>query len=148
MLSAHEIVAFVGTATPSRAKDFYRNTLGLRLVSEDGFALVFDAGGRMLRVAIVPEVRPAGYTVLGWKVPDIERVVRGLVQRSLVFRRYAGLEQDELGIWSAPSGARVAWFEDPDGNTLSLTEFEQAPTRRRSTKRPARKSSKRRGRRT
>src|SRR5438034_4846791 len=122
MLGALPIIAFVATANPARAKKFYRQTLGLRLVGEDGFALVFDAGGTMLRVAVVPQVKPAGYTVLGWIVPDIERAVGALRRRGVRFRRYPGMGQDRQGIWTSPSGARVAWFGDPDGNTLSLTE--------------------------
>ena len=123
MLGSSKVVAFVATAAPARAKAFYANTLGLSLVSEDSFALVFDAGGTMLRVSIVQEVRPAGYTVLGWMVPDISVAVGELAQRGVRFQRYDGLEQDAQGIWTAPGGARVAWFHDPDGNTLSLTQF-------------------------
>ncbi|MBI3491599.1 MAG: VOC family protein [Acidobacteria bacterium] len=122
MLKSRPIVAFVATTDPSRAKAFYAKTLGLHLVSEDGFALMFDAGGTMLRVAIVQTLQPAGYTVLGWIVPDIARAVRDLVKRGVTFQRYEWMTQDELSIWSSPSGARVAWFTDPDGNTLSLTE--------------------------
>jgi hypothetical protein len=96
--------------------------LGLRLTSEDKFALVFDANGTSLRVSVVRELVPAGYTVLGWLVPNIEQAVRELTARSVVFQRFDGLQQDDLGIWSAPSGASVAWFRDPDGNTLSLTQ--------------------------
>jgi len=99
-----------------------RNTLGLRLIGEDSFALVFDAGGTTLRIATVPALQPAGYTVLGWIVPDIDRAVGDLAARGIVFRRVDGLEQDTLGVWTAPGGAKVAWFADPDGNTLSLTE--------------------------
>jgi len=123
MLGSSRVVAFVATAAPARAKAFYANTLGLSLVSEDSFALVFDAGGTMLRVSIVQEVRPAGYTVLGWMVPDIGVAVRDLAQRGVRFQRHDGLEQDAQGIWTAPGGARVAWFHDPDGNILSLTQF-------------------------
>jgi predicted enzyme related to lactoylglutathione lyase len=123
MLKSRPIVAFVATTDPKRAKAFYAKTLGLRLVSEDGFALEFDAGGTMLRVAIVKTLRPAGYTVLGWIVPDIATAVRDLVKRGVIFQQYEGMPQDDLGIWSAPSGARIAWFADPEGNTLSLTEF-------------------------
>jgi catechol 2,3-dioxygenase-like lactoylglutathione lyase family enzyme len=123
MLKANPIIAFVATTNPSRAKEFYAKTLGLRLVSEDAFALVFDAGGTMLRVATVQQLQPAGYTVLGWIVPDIAKEIRDLVKRGVKFKRYDWMEQDELGIWSSPSGAKIAWFEDPDGNTLSLTEF-------------------------
>jgi predicted enzyme related to lactoylglutathione lyase len=125
MLKSRPIVAFVAATDPKGAKAFYAKTLGLRLVSEDGFALLFDAGGTMLRVAIVKTLQPAGYTVLGWIVPDISKAVRDLVKRGVRFQRYEGMAQDDLGIWSSPSGARVAWFSDPEGNTLSLTEFER-----------------------
>jgi len=125
MLKSRPIVAFVATSDPKRAKTFYAKTLGLRLVSEDAFALAFDAGGTMLRVATVKSLKPAGYTVLGWIVPDIAKAVRDLVKRGVVFQRYKGMPQDDLGIWSSPSGARVAWFTDPDGNTLSLTQLEK-----------------------
>ena len=122
-LETAPIIAFVATTEPARAKTFYTKTLGLRLISEDGFALTFDAGGTMLRVATVKELKPAGYTVLGWLVPDIKEAIGDLVKRGVAFQRYGFFEQDELGIWSAPSGAKVAWFLDPDGNTLSLTEL-------------------------
>jgi catechol 2,3-dioxygenase-like lactoylglutathione lyase family enzyme len=130
MLKTRPVVAFVATTNPSRAKAFYAKTLGLRLVSEDSFALAFDAGGTMLRVAIVQTLQPAPYTVLGWIVPDIAKAVRDLVTRGVMFQRYEWMKQDDLGIWSAPSGARVAWFSDPDGNTLSLTEIDR-PRRRK-----------------
>jgi catechol 2,3-dioxygenase-like lactoylglutathione lyase family enzyme len=129
MLTSRPIVAFVATTDPAGAKRFYANTLGLRLVAEDGFALVFDAGGTMLRIATVPALKPAGYTVLGWLVPDIERAVRDLQSKQVAFNRYDGMGQDDLGIWTAPGGARIAWFADPDGNTLSLTEMDAAPRR-------------------
>ena len=117
-LGSRPIVAFVATVDSARAKAFYAGVLGLRLISEDAFALVFDAGGTKLRVSVVRELVPAGYTVLGWLVPSVQQTVRELVGRSVVFQRFDGLEQDELGIWSAPGGAKVAWFRDPDGNTL------------------------------
>ena len=132
MLKSRPIVAFVATTDPKRAKAFYAKTLGLRLVSEDGFALAFDAGGTMLSVAIVKTFRPAGYTVLGWIVPD-------MVKRGVLFQRYEGMPQDDLGIWSSPSGARVAWFSDPEGNTLSLTEFERPTSRKKTRKRSQQK---------
>jgi catechol 2,3-dioxygenase-like lactoylglutathione lyase family enzyme len=130
MLTSRPIVAFVATTDPKRAKSFYAKTLGLRLVSEDGFALAFDAGGTILRVAIVKTLQPAGYTILGWIVPDIAKAVRDLIKRRVIFQRYEGMPQDDLGIWSSPSGARVAWFTDPDSNTLSLTELPR-PTRKK-----------------
>jgi catechol 2,3-dioxygenase-like lactoylglutathione lyase family enzyme len=123
-LASSSLVAFVGVCDPDRAKRFYRDTLGLRLVSEElPFALVFDVQGTMLRVTVVPEVKPAKFTVLGWKVPDIQAAVSSLDKEGVEFQRYAGLQQDGLGIWTSPSGARVAWFHDPDGNILSVTQL-------------------------
>jgi len=123
-LASSSLVAFVGVCDPDRAKRFYRDTLGLRLVSEElPFALVFDVQGTMLRVTVVPEVKPAKFTVLGWKVPDIQAAVSSLEEEGVEFQRYAGLQQDGLGIWTSPSGARVAWFHDPDGNILSVTQL-------------------------
>ena len=107
MLKSQPIVAFVATTDPKRAKSFYAKTLGLRLVSEDGFALVFDAGGTMLRVAVVKTLQPAGYTILGWIVADIAKSVRGLAKRGVNFQRYAGMSQDDLGS-GHPQAARVS----------------------------------------
>ena len=123
MLRNAKIVAFAGTLDAARAKAFYRDTLGLTLVEENSFATVFDSNGIMLRIANVRALTPAQYTVLGWDVPDITSEVRALAQAGVTFSRYPGLTQDEDGIWTAPSGARVAWFADPDGNVLSLTQF-------------------------
>ena len=123
MLKAAKVVAFVGTRQPDRARSFYRDTLGLKLVSEDPFAIVFDANGTMLRVSIVPELTPAKFTVLGWQVADIAATARDLQKAGVALQRFPGMQQDELGVWSSPSGAKVAWFQDPDGNTLSITEF-------------------------
>jgi catechol 2,3-dioxygenase-like lactoylglutathione lyase family enzyme len=122
-LGSSGIVAFVGITNPERAKAFYRDTLGLRLVSEDGFALVFEAKGTMLRVSIVREVSAAQYTVLGWEVADIVATAKELAKAGVTLERYAFLpDQDPQGIWTAPGGARVAWFKDPDGNILSLSQ--------------------------
>jgi catechol 2,3-dioxygenase-like lactoylglutathione lyase family enzyme len=121
MLASSPIVGFVATTDPARAKAFYRDVLGLLLISEDEYALVFDAHGTMLRVAIVGEIVLAPYTVLGWQVDGIDATVRGLTAKAVKFERYAWMEQDALGIWTAPSGAKVAWFKDPDGNLLSLS---------------------------
>ena len=122
MLGSAEPIAFVTVSTAARARAFYRDTLGLRLVSEDNFALVFETGGITLRVAIAARVTPAPYTVLGWQVPDIAAAVRALAAAGVQFERYPGMQQDELGVWRSPSGARVAWFKDPDGNTLSVSQ--------------------------
>ncbi len=123
MLASSKIVAFVATRDAARAKAFYGGVLGLTLVYDDDFAVVFDAHGTTLRVAIVPEIVVAPYTVLGWNVDDIAKVARGLVAAGVQFERYAWMEQDELGIWSAPGGAKVAWFKDPEGNVLSLSQL-------------------------
>jgi len=122
-LRNHELIAFVATTNPERAKKFYSDVLGLRLVQEElPFALVYDANGTILRVTIVPKIVLAGYTVLGWAVEDIDASARELAGLGVGFQRYPGLEQDDLGIWSAPGGAKVAWFQDPDGNTLSISQ--------------------------
>ena len=122
-LGESEVIAFVSTADMGRARGFYADVLGLRLTEESPFALVFDAGGTMLRVAAVGEVAHAGYTVLGWRVADISATVRELAGRGVEFVRYDGMEQDGFGIWTTPGGDQVAWFRDPDGNTLSLTQL-------------------------
>jgi catechol 2,3-dioxygenase-like lactoylglutathione lyase family enzyme len=123
MLAGAEVMAFVATTDLERARAFYGSTLGLPLVEDDGRALAFDAHGTMLRVTGVRELTPASYTVLGWSVPDVGAAVRELRGRDVAVIRYAGFEQDEQGIWTAPTGARVAWFTDPDGHTLQLTEL-------------------------
>lgn len=123
-LGKQPIVAFMATVDPERARKFYRDILGLRLILDQlPFALVFDLHGTMLRVTPVKELNPPGYTVLGWQVPDIAHAAKTLQNAGVRFERYPGLEQDELGIWIAPgSAAKVAWFRDPDGNTLSISQ--------------------------
>jgi catechol 2,3-dioxygenase-like lactoylglutathione lyase family enzyme len=120
MLGDAAPVAFVSTTDFVRARDFYRDVLGLALVAEERFALVFDLAGTMLRVTRVDRLVPQPFTVLGWRVDDVESAVRALAERGVVFGRHAGMDQDALGIWTSPSGARIAWFEDPDGNLLSV----------------------------
>ena len=122
MLESSELVAFVAATDLRRARAFYEQTLGLPVLGQDDFACVLDAHGTTLRVTAVREVVRGGYTVLGWRVSDIVTAVRDLAVRGVTFVRYPGLSQDEHGIWTAPSGAQVAWFTDPDGNTLSLTQ--------------------------
>jgi catechol 2,3-dioxygenase-like lactoylglutathione lyase family enzyme len=123
MLEHGDVIAFLSTTDVSRARAFFAGTLGLRLESESPYAHTFDAHGTMLRVTPVGEVATPGYTVLGWRVADIAATVRGLRGRGVEFVRYDGMEQDALGIWRTPGGDLVAWFEDPDGNTLSVTQF-------------------------
>lgn len=125
-LRAMDIVAFVPTTEPARSRIFFETTLGLRLVSEDPFALVFDAHGTSVRVANVSSVkgfRPAPFTILGWAVPDIDAAVAELSGRGIQFERFPGMQQDAHGIWTSPSQARIAWFKDPEGNVLSLTQY-------------------------
>lgn len=123
MLADQPVIAFVATAQPDAAQRFYREILGLELISRDRYALVFAAGGTMLRVAIVEQLQPQPFTVLGWRADDIAATARELTQRGVAFSRYEWMEQDDLGIWTTPDGSRIAWFVDPDGNTLSLTQF-------------------------
>jgi catechol 2,3-dioxygenase-like lactoylglutathione lyase family enzyme len=106
-----------------RARAFYEQVLGLPVAEHNDFACVLDANGTMLRITAAPEVRQAGYTVLGWRVTDITAAIRGLAARGVVFLRYEGMDQDSDGVWTAPGGDKVAWFTDPDGNVLSLTQF-------------------------
>ena len=122
MLGTHELVAFLATRDAVRARAFYEGVLGLSLVEDSGFALVFDARGTRLRIQKVDELRPHPFTALGWQVPRIDEVVDHLAHKGVTFERFPGMDQDARGIWRSPSGARVAWFKDPDGNTLSVTE--------------------------
>ena len=126
MLKDQELMAFVATAKPDEARRFYADVLGLPLVADEPYALVFECGGTMLRVQKTDEVTPAPYTVIGWRVPDLGAAVSALARRQIPCVRYPGMQQDERGIWATPGGNLVAWFKDPDGNLLSLTQF--APT--------------------
>ena len=123
MLSDKELKAFVPTVKPAEAKIFYRDILGLKLLSEDNYALEFDANGTLLRVIIVPELKPHAFTVLGWNVGDISSTIKSLNRKEIFCENYEFLQQDSLGIWTSPNGSKVAWFKDPDGNILSLTEL-------------------------
>ena len=123
MLGSINIVAFVPTTDSQKARAFYEGVLGLRFVKEDGFAMVLDANGIIVRVAKVPPpFTPAPFTILGWQVPDIEKIAAGLQGKGVHFERFGFFEQDKLGIWTAPSGDRVEWFKDPDGNMLSVSQ--------------------------
>ena len=125
MLQSSDIIAFVPTRDRAAARTFFETTLGLMVVSEDDFAVVIDANGVMVRVVDVsgvPGFTPAPFTILGWQVSDIAAAVRGLLDRGVTFERFPGMDQDALGVWNAPGGAKVAWFKDPDGNILSLSQ--------------------------
>jgi catechol 2,3-dioxygenase-like lactoylglutathione lyase family enzyme len=125
ILGGSELIAFAPTTDPVKARAFYEGVLGLRLVADEKpFALVFDANGTMLRVTTVHEHHPDPFTVLGWRVDDIQIAGERLAAAGVVFLRFPGMnDTDPHSIWHAPSGARVAWFKDPDGNVLSLTQF-------------------------
>jgi catechol 2,3-dioxygenase-like lactoylglutathione lyase family enzyme len=125
ILGASKLMAFAPVTDTARARAFYEGVLGLRLVEDEApFALVFDANGTMLRVTPVGEHKPAPFTVLGWDVESIESTAERLKAAGVQFLRFTGMNDgDALGIWTSPSGARIAWFNDPDGNVLSLTQF-------------------------
>jgi catechol 2,3-dioxygenase-like lactoylglutathione lyase family enzyme len=126
MLGSIDIVAFVPTTDAARARAFYEGVLGLRFVKDDGFAMVLDANGIMIRVAkLGKDFTPVQFTILGWQVSGIEDVVRSLQKKGVHFEIFGFLKQDELGIWTAPTGDKVAWFKDPDGNILSVSEHMQ-----------------------
>lgn len=123
-LAHFPIVAFVTIRDPERAKPFYRDILGLTLIGEElPYALVFDCNGIMLRLAIDPESTPIRGTVLSWRVTAIEQTVQALMQAGVVFERWSFIPQNELGIWSTPTGARVAWFKDTEGNLLGVSQM-------------------------
>jgi catechol 2,3-dioxygenase-like lactoylglutathione lyase family enzyme len=121
MLGSIDIVAFVPTKDAAKARAFYEGVLGLRFVKDDGFAMVLDANGIMVRVAKA-QFTPAPFTILGWQVTDIEKMVADLQEKGVRFERFGFFEQDALGIWTAPGGDKVAWFKDPDGNVLSVSQ--------------------------
>ena len=122
MLGSAKILAFVPTRDAVKARAFYEGILGLCFVKDDGFALVLDANGIMVRIAKAPEFQPLPFTILGWQVSGIEKIVAGLQEKGVQFERFGFFEQDKLGIWTAPTGDKVAWFKDPDGNTLSVSQ--------------------------
>lgn len=123
MLQSAPIVTFLATKDAEKSKSFFRDRLGLTLVVDEPFALVFDAGGTMLRISKVKEITVAPYTVLGWKVKDITAAMKQLVGDGVKFETFEGYDQDDVGIKTFPGGDKVAWFKDPDGNMLSLTQF-------------------------
>jgi len=121
MFGSTNIVAFVPTKDAEKARAFYVDVLGLRFIKDDGFAMVLDANGIMVRVARA-QFTPAQFTILGWQVKNIEKVAAELQEKGVHFERFGFFEQDALGIWTAPTGDKVAWFKDPDGNVLSVSQ--------------------------
>jgi catechol 2,3-dioxygenase-like lactoylglutathione lyase family enzyme len=122
MIANWDLIAFIPTKDAARAHLFYEEVLGMRFVSDDAFAVVMDANGTMVRIVRVGEFTPAPYTILGWEVDDIDTAVAAMTAKGVQFSRYGFLEPDAQGIWTAPNGNKVAWFLDPDGNTLSLSQ--------------------------
>jgi len=122
MLGSTNIIAFVPTRDAQKARAFYEGVLGLRFIKDDGFALVLDANGITVRVAKAPEFKPLPFTILGWQVSGIENTVRELQKKGVQFEIFGFFKQDELGIWTAPTGDKVAWFKDPDENILSVSQ--------------------------
>ena len=123
MLTTANLRAFVATSDAAKARGFYEKTLGLTFVSDEPYALVFDANGTMLRIQKVKDVAPIPYTALGWQVDDISATIIELTKNGVVFERFPGVPFDELGICTFSNGDKVAWFKDPDGNLLSLDQL-------------------------
>jgi catechol 2,3-dioxygenase-like lactoylglutathione lyase family enzyme len=122
MLTHSPLIAFIPTKEAARARRFYEKTLGLRFISDDSFAIVMDANGTMVRIVRVEDFTPLPFTILGWQVNDIHKIVAEMTGRGVTFTRYPHFEQSPDGVWTAPGGAKVAWFADPDGNTLSISQ--------------------------
>jgi catechol 2,3-dioxygenase-like lactoylglutathione lyase family enzyme len=122
MLNRADLMAFVPVTDLARARQFYEGTLGLEVRQADDFGCMLSANGTTLRLAQVDDYQRPAFTVLGWQVASIEEAVAALAGAGITMQRYEGMEQDEVGIWRAPSGDRVAWFPDSEGNNLSVTE--------------------------
>jgi catechol 2,3-dioxygenase-like lactoylglutathione lyase family enzyme len=122
MLASSKIIGFVPTKDSTKARAFYEGKLGFQFVSDDTFALVLRAGETMIRLAKAQDFAPAKYTVLGWEVSNIQEIVAWLQKREVVFEKYPWVTDKERGIWTAPTGDKIAWFKDPDGNVLSVSQ--------------------------
>ncbi len=121
MLTSGKMVGFIATTDYEKARAFYEGKLGFEFISLDQFALVVRAGDHKIRISKVPGFAPFHGTVLGWEVGNIEAVVTWLRDRGVPTEKYSFVADQELGIWTAPSGDKVAWFKDPDGNVLSVS---------------------------
>jgi catechol 2,3-dioxygenase-like lactoylglutathione lyase family enzyme len=127
MLGNSKLTAFVATTNPESARIFYESKLGLKFLHDDGFALVFDANGTPLRIAKVPKFSPAPFTVLGWRVDNMDEALAGMARHNIAVERYPFLDHDLRGVVTFGEGDQVAWFKDPDGNTLSIAEMARKP---------------------
>ena len=126
MITEGEVMGFIPTVDADRAREFYEGVLGLDFVSDDPFAMVVRSRGTYIRVAKLKEFTPAPYTILGWRVKDVESEVKTLTAKGVIFNRYPSLAQSELGVWTAPGGSKIAWFLDPDGNALSISQHPES----------------------
>ena len=123
MLADADAIGFIPSVDLDRALAFYRDVLDQKVVEVSDFGLVLDVGGTKVWVVKVgDELNPQPFTIFGWRVGDLDAVVAGLADRGVEFLRYAGMDQDAAGVWTAPSGRRIVWFSDPDGNNLSLND--------------------------
>jgi catechol 2,3-dioxygenase-like lactoylglutathione lyase family enzyme len=122
VLETGKLTGFVPTLDYEKARAFYEGKLGFKFVSLDQFALVMSVGGHMIRISKLPSFAPLQATILGWQVDDIESVAKWLRDREVTLEKYPFVQDRELGIWTAPSGDKVAWFKDPDGNILSVSQ--------------------------
>ena len=122
-LGDHDLMIFSQTAHPEKAKVFYGDVLWLTSVEDSPFAIAFRSGRTSVRIQKLQSFSPSPFTSLGWQVPDIRAAAQQLVAKGVLFQRYEGMKQDDLGIWLSPGGSQICWFKDPDGNTLSLTQF-------------------------
>ena len=122
MLASMNMMGFILTKDYEKSRAFYEGKLGFEFASLDQFALVMQAGKSMIRIVKVPTFTPLQSTVLGWQVGDIEAIVDWLTKRGVVFEKYPFVQDKERGIWTTPDGSKVAWFKDPDGNVLSVSQ--------------------------
>ncbi len=122
MLHSAKLVGFVPVQNLERAKTFYAGLLDRPVIHEDAFGATLDANGALLRISQVGAHQPASFTILGWEVLDIHQAVEELARQGVRFEKFDKIQQDELQIWNAPDGSRVAWFKDPDGNILSVSQ--------------------------
>lgn len=122
MLKKHKMIGFALTTDPQRARKFYEEVLGFKFLEENPFALVMETDENMIRISPVKEFVPAPHTILGWEVKEIESLANYLKERGVSFERYPWMKHSEQGIWDSPSGDKVAWFKDPDGNVLSISQ--------------------------
>ena len=126
MLASGKMVGFLFTKYYDQSRAFFEDKLGFQFASVDQYGLVMRAGGTPIRISRIPNFTPAQGTVLGWEVQNIEAVVTWLKDRGVTFEKYPFVQDRELGIWTTPTGDKVAWFKDPDGNVLSVSQ-QQGP---------------------